>query len=420
MSTARHLLRLALLPLLVHGTMALAESGIEPDRWRLSGFGSLWVTGGDDDVLGVRRDLPMDGMADGDASLAWGGMLGLQLDAHFTDQLGGTIQLVGKDRLDDSLGKSVEWAYLHYQFTPEWQLRMGRIGLDIYLLSEYRSVGFSYLWSRPPSEFYTTVPFHSFEGADLTWSHPVGSGQLRAKLYGGETSADLTLGDDAVELNFSPIYGVVLAWESDVWQWRIAATTNKVDEPGGYFPGLEPLGQALEQLAPLWPQAQALAASMTVDGERYYYYGVGVGYNRDLWQIQAEMGRVESTVDFYPVITNGYVSVGRQVGPVTLFTMLAANQGDDERTLVDAPPSPLDMMQPQLHPQLQNLWDSLNVDQHSVSLGLRWDIRYDLALKAQWDRSWVDRYGTSLWEIKAIPDRSMVVDTFTLNLSGIF
>lgn len=419
MSTLRYRLLLVLLPLLV-GNLALAESTVEPERWRLSGFGSLWVTGGDDEGQGVRRDLYMHGLADGDASLAWGGLLGLQLDGHFTDQLGGAIQLVGRDRLDDSLDKSVEWAYLRYQFTPEWQLRMGRIGLDIYLLSEYRSVGFSYLWTRPPSEFYTTVPFQSFEGADLTWSRPVGGGQLRAKIYGGETSSDLKLQSGVIELNFSPIYGVVLTWESDVWHWRVAATTNKVDEPGGYFPGLEPLGQSLEQLAPLWPQAGELSGEMKVDGERYYYYGIGVGYNRDLWQVQAEVGRIESTVGFYPLINKGYLSLGRQVGPVTVFGVLAANQGDEERTIVSAPPPPLNMLQPQLQEQVQSLWDGLNVEQHTVSLGLRWDVRYDLALKLQWDRSWVDRYGTSLWQIEEIPDRDLVIDTLTLNLDGIF
>jgi hypothetical protein len=420
MSTPRHLLLLAFLPLLLVGNLVQAESTIEPERWRLSGFGSLWVTGGDDEALGVRRDLYMHGLADGDASLAWGGLLGLQLDGHFTDQLGGAIQLVGRDRLDDSLDKSVEWAYLRYQFTPEWQLRMGRIGLDIYLLSEYRSVGFSYLWTRPPSEFYTTVPFQSFEGADLTWSRPVGGGQLRAKIYGGETSSDLKLQTGVIELNFSPIYGVVLTWESDVWHWRIAATTNKVDEPGRYFPGLEPLGQALEQLAPLWPQADELASSMIVDGERYYYYGIGVGYNRDLWQVQAELGRIESSVGFYPLISKGYLSVGRQVGPVTLYSVVATNQGDDERTIVSAPPPPVNMLQPQLQSQVQDLWDGLNAEQHTFTLGLRWDVRYDLALKLQWDHSWVDKYGTSLWQIEAVPEHDIVLDTFTLTLNGIF
>lgn len=420
MSTPRHLLLLALLPLLLVGNLAQADSAIEPERWRLSGFGSLWVSGGDDEDLGYRRDLYVEGLLDGDASLASGALVGLQLDARFTDQLGGAIQLVGRDRLDDSLENSVEWAYLRYQFTPEWQARLGRIGLDIYLLSENRSVGFSYLWTRPPSEFYATLPFVSFDGADLSWSRPMGDGHLRAKAYVGQTATDLRLVDEVVELNFSPIYGVVLAWESDVWLWRLTASTNKVDEPDLYFPGLEQVGLQLQALAPLWPQAGELSAELEVDGERYYYYSAGVGYNKDQWQVQAEVGRINSSVEFYPVINNAYLSVGRRLGTVTAYGVVSAIQGDDERTLVTAPPPPLSMMQPQLQSQLQSLWDGFNVEQQTFSLGLRWDVRYDLALKLQWDRSWVDEYGTSLWETQAFPDRDYVIDTLTLKLDGIF
>jgi len=37
------------------------------------------------------------------------------------------------------------------------------------------------------------------------------------------------------------------------------------------------------------------------------------------------------------------------------------------------------------------------IDQHSASLGLRWDFSHTAALKVQWDHSWVSAGGWGLW-----------------------
>ena len=329
-------IRQRLLPLLLATTLLQAapgwagEAGQEP--FRLSGFATLGVTWSGNEELGFRRDLYREGLFDGDASVKADSILGLQLDARFTDALGGAIQLVGKDRLEDSLENSVEWAYLRYQIDPQWQVRVGRIGLDIYLLSEYRSLGFSYLWTRPPMEFYTTVPYDSFDGLDITWTRPLGSGQLRAKVHAGETANDFLVASEVVELKLGPIYGASLVWETDTWQWRVTAATNEIDEPTGYFPATDELAEQLLTLAPFWPQAEELAASLEVDNKHFYYYSAGFAYNSEFWQVQAEVGRVDSGVGAYPTIDNGYLSVGRKLGPVTLFTVLASAAGADERS----------------------------------------------------------------------------------------
>ena len=63
---------------------------------------------------------------------------------------------------------------------------------------------------------------------------------------------------------------------------------------------------------------------------------------------------------------------------------------------------------------------SVPVHQHTVSLGMRWDILYNLAMKIQVDRSWVQAYGSALWDQKAPNPNDETLNTYTINLNYMF
>lgn len=58
--------------------------------------------------------------------------------------------MVGRDRLDNTFENSVEWAFLKGRLFPKLIVRAGRLGVDVFMLSEYRNIGFAYPWVRPP------------------------------------------------------------------------------------------------------------------------------------------------------------------------------------------------------------------------------------------------------------------------------
>ncbi len=405
-----------LIPVPSRAEVALGE------HFRLSGFATLGMTRGGNDVLGFRRDLSGEASFDGDWDVAPDSLIGVQLDAQFNDDWRAAIQLVGKDRLVDSLENSLEWAFLAYRINPDWTVRLGRIGLDVFMLSEYRNLGFSFLWARPPVEYYTPIAFESFDGMDITWSHPVGEGLFRAKLFGGATSNDFGVAGERFELELKPIVGTSLSWESERWLWRFSLAQNKLDQTNAYFPGTEPLGHVLELLQPIWPEAAHYMDYLYVDDGRLYYTSVGMAYTNAPWQVQSELSYIDSKANFYPSIASGYISVGHQFGPATVYGVLATVEGEDKREevpLEDAA-SPYAAYLLPVQQAMQFVYDSVSLEQHSVSLGVRWDLRYDLALKAQWDHSWVQRYGTGLWQNRAVPDEDQQIDTYSINLNCIF
>ena len=394
------------------------------DYLRISGFGTLGVTRAGNEYLGFHRDLYREATFDGDWDVAADSLLGVQLDVKANDQWSGALQLVGKDRLEDSLNNSVEWAFVAYRPTPEWAVRAGRIGFDAYMLSEYRSVGFAYLWARPPQEFYTPVGFDSFDGADIAWEHNLGTGLMRLKLIAGSTRNDFQFGDQVAEVSLKNIHGGSLSWESDHWQLRLTLLFNDLQDENGYFPGLEALGAAYEQITPLWPEAAYYNELTRVNDPSIDYQTIGFAYNNAPWQIQGELGHIESKVSLFPSANNGYISVGRQFGAKTLYAMLSAVDSDNLREEVAIwPEDPMNPYAPMVIPLqqiTQQILNSITLNQHSATLGMRWDLRYDLALKLQWDRSWVDRYGTGLWLLQEVPPDDQVVDTYSINLNFIF
>ncbi|KOO11983.1 hypothetical protein AKJ18_26315, partial [Vibrio xuii] len=65
--------------------------------------------------------------------------------------------------------------------------------------------------------------------------------------------------------------------------------------------------------------------------------------------------------------------------------------------------------------------DSIRIDQSTYSVGVRWDLLPNLALKAQMDHVEIDPYGYGLWATSGEGiDKSRDAQVYTLNMNFIF
>ena len=126
----------------------------------------------------------------------------------------------------------------------------------------------------------------------------------------------------------------------------------------------------------LWPEAGDTADSLDSKDKYAAYYSAGVRYDDHPWVVQTEVSYLDSDQKLILPVASGYLSVGRRVGSVTLYGMAAKAKNPDGRRL--APEAPLPQLIP-LQQGIQTAYDLTYIDQHSLSLGLRWDIRHDLA-----------------------------------------
>ena len=401
---------------------ASAADAIEEQRFRVSGFATLGAVKSGDEDLGFTQGLYQEGVFDGDWSLKSNSNIGLQLDATINDRLSAAVQLVGKTRVENNLENSIEWAFLRYRASQSITFRAGRLGPNNYMLSDYRNIGFAYLWVRPPTEFYSILSFDHLDGLDVAYTTAAGSGTFRGGLQLGKTSSTFQRADELYDVKINPLVSATLVWENDVWQALISAAMIEFDSDK-YVPGTEQLAEAMEAVSALWPDSETYRKSLESAGKRSKYYSLSWSYSPEEWQVQSEISYFDTGVDPYGTYRTGYLSVGRHIGPSTVYVMWAKADRGEDRTLIEPPPTvglPWQPLLDGIYAGTQYLYDALQVDQNTTTLGVRWNILYNLAAKAQWDHTRVNAYGSGFWDQRTIPADDRTIDTFTINLNYVF
>ena len=172
--------RCALVVAMIGSGTASAQDG---PSVRFSGFGTIGVahssekdadfTSVGDQPTGAGHTRSWD--FDPDSKLA------AQVDVVASEQLSATAQLMTRQRYDDSYRPELMMAFGKWQFAPEYALRVGRMPLPVFLISDSRTVGFSQTQIRPPVDMYNAFSVYHYDGADLTWTTNFGGIALKSR-----------------------------------------------------------------------------------------------------------------------------------------------------------------------------------------------------------------------------------------------
>lgn len=298
---------------------------------------------------------------------------------------------------------NIEWAFAAYRPDANLTLRLGRVNTDAFVLAEYRNVGFAYNWVRPPVEFYGALP-SSIDGGDITQTWNIGDARWKVKVFGGQAYPGDLSNDGRVTVR--PLFGTMLSREADGLLVRAglihAKLVSSVPVLQPMLDGLRSL-DALSSTAPdVAAQADALRARLDTNGGRVVYATLGATYEAQDWLWSAEFMRVfgRSGMKF----TAGYAGVGRRFGPVTVFGGTSHIRTPDEPVATPAWDTALTpVLGPELAGQVQVLGNwaafaaNFGANQHTQSLGARWDVHPQMALKAQWDYVRIGANGGRLW-----------------------
>lgn len=395
----------------------------ESEQVRISGFTTLGLARGGNDILGHRRNMAQEGNFNNDVAWETDSLIGIQLDTSFSQSLDAAIQAVARKRFNNSVENSIEWAYLRYRQDRNLTFRAGRIGLDLYMLSEYRNLGFSYLWARPPMEFYSPTAFFYFDGADMNYAFNLGEGTFNAKFFIGESENQFEFDSKGQPFELKNLIGTTFSWESQNWRARFTFTSVDFDDSLNNAVGTESFRELLIPAYQAgWTEAQALLNDIEVDDNGIDYYSIGLAYDNAPWVIQTEVSYLDSDYALLQSYSGRYLSVGYRLGPTTVYGILAKGTQTEPRKKVGELPELLANI-PQfneLREFMQDVFDRSYAEQESISLGMRWDIHYDTALKLQWDHAKVQAAGGRLWEQREAPTETEALNIYSINLNYIF
>jgi hypothetical protein len=339
---------------------------------------------------------------------------------------------------DAPISQLLQWAFISYRPLPDLALNVGRRSQDVFLLADYRDVGFAYPWVRPNVEVYSVLPLYSVDGADVTWTRQAGNIKWSSRTSYGFTSytAPTPVKDLSVKVRFSDVFSETLSGECSGLTVKLSYQVLHLTRSS--VPQFDQLIDILRQIQPLLSPTQAgldqeYIDLLTVNHAFLRYLGVGAMYDRDKWLVYSEVSRINGEL----AAANGwhgYSSVGYRIGTVTPFVMIARSLPKQGIT-----PSPNDwatsltptygsavasLIQSGAAQAIQS-YDLSRMDQRSVSLGMRWDFAAQTALKLQWDYFHVYDTGWGLWGNNApagaaVPSDADYANVFSATLDFLF
>lgn len=348
--------------------LAVLPALADDSAWQFNGFGNLGVARSSFDEARYRYNPIAEATVGESPTARVDTLAGAQVRYLFSDSLNGTVQVALRDPPLGAAPLKLTWAYLGAQLTPQTELKLGRYMPPYFLFTDTRQVRFAQPWVRPQGEVYSLIGnMEAADGGYLRHLTPLGGWTLASEGFVG-TSAVVNNRTDVR----SSFYGVALTLYDTAWTLRVMAQNGTSHLTS---PSLDAV------LGLLYRRAPALApeyAFSTLDNAGYY--SVGLRFENERWLLLAELAQTavgDSRMLAHD--TGGYVTAGYHVGDWLPYLGFAARRSHN------VAPDPR-IADPIAATVVARLLASQNHSQDTVSVGLRWDLMNNLALKWQFDR----------------------------------
>ncbi len=359
------------------GGAVLADTGDGNSFLTVRGFGTLGLARSTSSHAEFVRDLSQPvGIRDGQWSGRIDSIFGVQANWQASPGVELVGQVVSRYHYDRSHNPEVMWAFAKWEPDPRFSLRAGRIGADFMMLADSRLVGYSYLPVRPSSDFFGPLFFSHFDGADASAAMPLGDGILRGKIFGGWTQEQSAGALGVWDTRGSLLRGVVLEYAQGPWQLRgnLASIRFAEDMRTGF------LSDPLRSIGT--PESIAAAESLRIKDTVTRFLSVGIVYDQGPVLVQGMLNRIRSETEIIEDSHAGYLLAGYRLGVVTPYAGFSWWKTKAQPHSTGLPNTPSFVA---LNQTYEQFFRAIHVNRMTYSLGMRWNLRADMALKFQWD-----------------------------------
>jgi len=354
-------------------------------RFRFGGFGTLGLAWNSTDQAAFIRDVSQPRGATRTPDGRVDSRLGLQGDAQLTGTLQATLQVVSKYRYDATYTPDITWAFLGWSPQPEYRFRFGRLGVESFMNSDSRDVGYTYLLVRPPMEVFGVVPVTRLDGLDGTGTFAAGADStLRFKAFFGQASEKMPLAAagtaTVLDLAGDRVQGLIAELQTGSWRARLGYAGLQIRT--GFPAAVTNLQNGLETFARLSgnPQLVQTADALDFTGGTLGSYTAGLAWDDNPVQGQAMLACFRSDRDMLPRGWAGYVSAGYRLGKVVPYGLWSRVASESRPGLY------LQGLPPAVAAQIRTLVDTFASSQSTAAAGFRWDFLAQADCKVQVER----------------------------------
>ncbi|SHG99031.1 porin [Massilia sp. CF038] len=335
----------------------------------VSGFGTAGVTMTDNDQAEFIRPNQASGAGE-DARTGVDSIFGIQATAKMNDRISLTAQGLARRQQRGHWGAELAWAFAKFKATDKLDIRVGRMGLPVYMISDFRNVGYANTMLRPPAEVYRQVTADSFDGADLVYQDTFGETTVTAQFGVGRTTSKTP---NNVNVVFKPLTALHIVAEHGPMSFRFGRADADFSIENNTT--LNGLVATLRQVG--LTQAANDIAAQDVRGS-FTSLGYTLDYKNVL--VQAEYAVRKTDTRTVHDTTSYYAMLGYRFGKVTPYYYYGNIKQDDPRTYAGLPTTgPLAPLTAGVNSVVKAALQSTN------AVGVRWDFSKSAALKVQVD-----------------------------------
>ncbi|WP_394149778.1 porin [Vibrio maritimus] len=314
------------------------------DNFSISGFGSTsWTRSDNQTPLLVNRNIRDEDCFDCDTTF------GVQLD-YFYEAFKASVQIVKRPQ-DHWSEPQLEWAYLGYSI-GDFEVRAGRLRLPVFLASEYYYVGHAYTAARPNEEVYNSIlGVTAYNGASIIWNYSL-TDELQLSLtpfVGFKDNNEVDFNPNlTLEFETKNMWGLNAQLIGDNFRVNFAFLDSNFDQTNkirnldvevapGFFMTIPYLEQPLKD-------------------QNIKLYSLGAEYDFDALKLMAEGQKNDLS-------SSWYASAAYRISQFTPYLVYGEtySEGSDN-----------------------NPYEGKTGD--SWTLGLRYDLLYNVSLNAEWQR----------------------------------
>ena len=304
-------------------------------------------------------------------------IFGLQSKIDISDKLSITGQFVARGT--DNYQAEVEWAYAKLKLNNAWAIRAGRMRFPLFLLSDSLEIGYSYPWVRPPLDVYSQIPrqLTSYNGMDVIFSKVFG--EMYTSLQVSIGREDFTDEETDANGNFAKVFnlnknykGLKITLDIDEISFQASWNNAKITYP---FPRITPLLAALKNNG-----FQQIADNLQIKEDDANFASAGIHAEFNNFIFIAEMTRLWIRQGYFPDINGWFFTFGKYIGPFLPHITFSKYDSRFDKQLATTGSSALDK-----NFGLATFQNTQNQEE-SFSVGLRYDIYEQVALKFEWQQ----------------------------------
>jgi hypothetical protein len=202
-------------------TTARAGDGVATT---ITGYGTLGGTFVSDGDYAYRHDSSEFVGATNRFDVGLESRIGVQAVFDFGSGFSVTAQEVARRRGSEDFSLGTEWLYAQYSPAAEWKLRVGRVVLPTFLLSDSREVGYAAPWFRAPNEIYASEPFNYLDGGQVLWRHSVDQAALSLQSSYGRTKQRVETNGGVLSIDANYVFNASASIEYANVLVRVAET----------------------------------------------------------------------------------------------------------------------------------------------------------------------------------------------------